>query len=185
MLSSLFLLTVSALASSSPDYLSAKKKLDQISEDDARRGSTINLSLREVNAFAVGEAAEQAPGAFRNLKIGLGNGSVHWYATVNFAKLAESEHTSMTAALMLRMLEGEKPLDIKARVRSSGGKATVLVDSVTIDGTPMEGAMLNFMVAQLLTANIEGATVGEPFDLEHNVEQILITPTGVDLKIRP
>ena len=121
----LLLWTGIASAGSSPDYLSAKEKIELIEEERAARGSTVHLSTNEVNAFAAGEAAAKAPDAIKDLKVELGAGRFTWTGVVNFAKLAESDDMSMRAALLLRMLDGEKPVTIKGRWQSSGGKATV------------------------------------------------------------
>lgn len=174
-----------AFAGSSPDYLSAKEKIDLIEEEKAARGSTVHISSNEVNAFAAGEAAAKAPDAIKDLKVELGPGRFTWSGIVNFAKLAESEDMSMRAALLLRMLEGEKPVTIKGRLQSSGGKATVDVDSVRVADTEMEGAMLGFIVEPLLASNLENAKIGEPFELDHHVERIQLTPNGIDVKIFP
>ena len=174
-----------ALPGSTAEYQSAKEKIDLITEEKATRGSTVHFSASEINAFAAGEAAAKAPDAIKDLKVELGAGRFTWTGIVNFAKLAESDDMSMTASLFLRMLKGEKPVTIKALWKSSGGKATVEVESVQVEETEMEGATLAFIVEPLLASNIENAKVGEPFDLEHHVERIQLTPNGIDVKLYP
>ena len=166
---------------STPEYDSAKQKIEKISSDEAPRGSTTTLTPAEVNAYVRGQAAEEAPDGLKEIKVELRQAALTWSGLVNFAKLPALEGLGSNW-LLSRILQGEKPVVIEARLQSAGGKATVDVDSVTISETKFEGRTLDFLVEKLLASFQPDAKIGEPFDLKHNVEYVRLRPTGIVIK---
>ena len=177
----LLLWTALGVLGSTPEYDSAKQKIDKISSDQAPRGSTTVLTPAEVNAYVQGQAAEEAPEGLKNIKVELRQGALTWSGLVNFAKLPKLESLSSNW-LLSRILQGEKPVVIQARLKSAGGKATVDVDSVSISDTKFEGRTLDFLVERLLASFQPDAKIGEEFPLKHNVEYVRIQPTGILIK---
>lgn len=181
-------LTMSMLAGlvlngADPAYVRAKEKVESIANDKASRGSTITLSPEEVNALARGEVRNQGIDGVQNPRVALGNGTATWSGLVNFAKVPQLQSLSSNW-LLKSVLEGEKPVSFTVNLESAGGRATLNVQELVISETKFEGGLLDFVVEKLVLSSFPKAKIGEPFDLEHNVEQIRLQPSGVAIKIR-
>jgi hypothetical protein len=84
---------------------------------------------------------------------------------------------------MSRLLDGERPVSVTARIRSGGGKATVDVQSVEISGLTIDGKTLDFLIQNFLLAMYPDAVVGKPFDLRHRIDRLEIQPGSVGVVI--
>lgn len=178
----LFTWTSLALSGSNPDYESAEAKIQQVREEQVPRGKTVRLSVAEVNAYVRGKAEAELGGGLKDINVQLGYGAVTWRSLIDFTKLPELESLSSNW-LLGRLLAGEKPVTVEARVVSGGGMATVEVDSVEISGTRFEGDTLGFLVDQLMRIIDPDIKAGEPYELDHNIERIDVRPDGVTVKI--
>ena len=85
--------------------------------------------------------------------------------------------------LMSRMLEGERPLLMSIRLRSSGGRCTVDLTRVEISGVAAQGSVLDFLIRTFFLPLYPNAKIGEPFALGFNIDRVEIHPAGVVVRI--
>lgn len=173
---SLILLVVAAVAID--DYGSAKQKLAQIETGKLKTGTRVTFTPREIGAYA----AKEAPNGVRNPKLELQSGIAKGNALVDFGKVRRAQGYQ-PGWLMAKLLDGERPVSVTARISSGGGKATVDVQSVEISGMTIDGKMLDFLIQNFLLAMYPDAVVGRPFELGHRIDRIDIQPGSVGVVI--
>lgn len=176
------LLGCSLLIGSSPEYQSAKRKFALIENDKAAPGSTVFISTGELNAWARAEAPREIPAGVREPELSLGYGAVTGSALVDFLKLREKKGVR-TSWLLSRLLEGEQPVAVTARIQSGAGSATVDVERVDISGVSVSGAALDFLIENFLLPYFPTAKIGQPFELGHRIERLNIRPSGLGVVI--
>jgi hypothetical protein len=167
------------LAAVSGDYASAQQKFALIEAERLRPGTRVVLSLRELQAYA----EHDVPDGVRNPRLqvpapGVATGT----AMVDFGKVrrAQGYHPGW---LMSRLLDGERPVSVTARIQSAGGKATVQVQRVEISGLEIDGGTLDFLIQNFLIPMYPEAAVGRPFELGHRIEKLDIQPSAVGVLI--
>jgi hypothetical protein len=170
---------VVALAGAANDYSSARQKIDSIESDRLKPGTRVELSPQELNAYA----AKEVPDGVRNTKVQIvapevATGS----ALVDFGKVRRAQG-QRPGWLMSMLLDGERPVSVTARVRSSGGRATVDVQRVQISGLEIDGATLDFLIDNILMPMYPTAAVGRPFELGHRIERLDVQPRAVGVII--
>jgi hypothetical protein len=172
-------LFATALSATYDHYTSARQKLDQIEGGSLRPGTRVILSPQELDAFV----AHEAPAGVRNPHLelpspGIATGS----ALIDFGKLRRAQG-HQPGWLMARLLDGERPVRVTARIRSSGGQATVDVQRVVISGLEIDGQMLDFLIQNFLLSLYPDAAVGRPFDLGHRIEKVDVARGSVGVVI--
>jgi hypothetical protein len=170
------------LPSASPDYLAAVHKFSLIEHDRLRPGSRVVLTPPELNAYAARQVAEVAPGGVRNPRLELGSGMATASALIDFGKLRRTEGKP-PGWIMSYLLDGERPVRVVARIRSSGGTATVDLQSVAISGITIEGRLLDYLIRNYLLPAYPEAKVGQPFALGHRIERLDVQPATVGVLI--
>src|SRR4029434_3660114 len=85
--------------------------------------------------------------------------------------------------LMSKLLDGERPVSVTARIQSGNGKATVDVQRVEISGITVDGSTLDFMIQNFLLAMYPDAAVGRPFELGHRIDRLEVQPGSVGVVI--
>jgi len=178
----LALLAVPLLPDASPDYQAVAHKFSLIEHDRLKPGSRLILTPAELNAYARQEVAEVAPDGVRNPRLELGPGTATATALIDFGKLRRAEGKP-PGRIMSYLLDGERPVTITARIRSSGGTATVDVQEVQISGVTLEGRMLDFLIHSYVMQAYPNAKVGEPFALGHRIERLDVQPSAVGIVI--
>lgn len=179
----LLVLTGAILAGSSADYLNAKKKIDLIADGQASPGSTVQFTPAEVNEYARAEIRNGNAGAgIRDDSLRLEAGAAVWSAIVDFSRIPNLKSLSSNW-LLGRLLQGEKPVSVRFTLESGRGYATVNVVEVTISGVTFEGESLAFLAQALVRSRYADARLGEPFELDHNIERILLQRSGVDVRM--
>jgi hypothetical protein len=173
---------VALLVASSPEYLSFKKKLDLIRADRAPAGSKVALTPAELNAFVRAEAPNIAKEGIRNPRIELGNGRATGHALIDFPKLRKSQGKPM-GWFMSKLLSGERPVKVDARIVSNAGSATVEVDRVEVSGIPLTGGALDYLIQNYLWSYYPDAQIGKPFELSHRIDRLEVQPGGVQIVI--
>jgi hypothetical protein len=182
-LGALLALWASPLPSTAPtDYQDVVHKISLIEQDRLDPGSRVVLTSAELNAYARQEIAEVAPAGVRNPRLELGSGTATATALIDLGKLQRAEGKP-PGPLMSYLLDGERPVAITARIRSSGGTATVDVQQVEISGVVIEGRMLDFLIHSYLMQAYPNAKVGEPFALGHRIERLDVQPSAVGIFI--
>lgn len=86
--------------------------------------------------------------------------------------------------LMARLLAGERPVRVKARIRSGGGRATVDLERVEISGLTVSGAALDFLIRNFVLPYYPEAKIGQPFELAHRIERLEVRPSEVRVLIK-
>jgi hypothetical protein len=171
-------LSAAAIAVAVDDYASVKQKLAQIEGGKLKAGSRVTLTPRELDAYA----AKEAPNGVRNPRLELQSGIAKGNALVDFGKVRRAQGYQ-PGWLMSKLLDGERPVSVTARIRSGSGKATVDVQSVEISGVTVDGQMLDFLIRNFLLAMYPTAVVGQPFELGHRIDRLDIQPGAVGVVI--
>lgn len=173
---------LAARGGTASDYSSARRKIEMIQQDRLPRGSRVTLSQNELNAYVRHEVPQVAPQGVRDPRVELGKGKASGFAYIDFPKLREAQGVPMNW-IFARLLAGERPVRVDARIRSAGGRATVDVDSVQISGLTISGSTLDYLIHNYLHSYFPSAKVGEPFELAHRIERLDVQPAGVNVVI--
>ena len=173
------LLFGAVLGAAYTDYATCQQKFDLIQSGRLRPGTRVDLSTRELNAYAVA----QAPAGVRAPRLqvtapGVATGS----AMVDFGRL-RSAQGHPPGWLLSKLLDGERPVSVTARIRSDAGRATVDVERVEISGLTIDGRTLDFLIRNFLLALYPNAAVGRPFELGHNIRKLDVEPRAVSVYI--
>jgi hypothetical protein len=167
------------LSAADSDYVSAKRKMDSIESDRLRSGTRVEFVPAELNAFA----GKEAPAGVRNPKLQLvAREVVTGSALVDFGKVRRAQGNP-PGWLMSKLLDGERPVSVTVRIRSSGGRATVDVERVEISGIAIDGGTLEFLIQNVLLPLYPSAAVARPFELGHRMERLDVGATAVSVVI--
>ena len=173
------LLFAAAVAAAYADYSSARQKIDSIESGRLRAGSRVTFSYPEFADWV----AHEAPAGVRNPQIRVSTpGVATGTALIDFAKVGRSQGRD-PGWLMSKLLDGERPVSVTARIRSSGGQATVDVERVEISGLTIDGGTLDFLIRNVLLPLYPNAAIGRPFELGDRIERFDVQPSGVTVLI--
>lgn len=176
------MLAAPLLPTTPPDYQAVVRKISLIEHDRLKPGSRVSLTPAELNAYARQEIAGVASDGVRDPRVELGPGTATASAMIDFGKLRRAEGKP-PGALMSYLLDGERPVTITARIRSSAGTATVDVEQVEISGVAIEGRLLDFLIRNYVMQAYPNAKVGEPFALGHRIDRLEVQPSAVGVVI--
>lgn len=173
------MLCLAPLGAAPDDYLSAKQKFDSIESDRLKPGSRVQLSVRELDAYA----EREVPEGVRNPRLQLpAPGIATGTAMMDFGKLRRALGYQ-TGWLMSMLLDGDRPVSVTARIRSAAGQATVDIQRVEISGIAIDGRTLDFLIQNILLPLYPNAVVGRPFELGHRIESLDVVPPAVAIVI--
>lgn len=164
------------------DYWSARRKIELIRTDRVAPGTYVTLRPAELEAYAEQEIRGVAPEGVRQPRLELGHGGAKGFAYIDFPKLRRALGHPM-GWLMSQLLAGERPVRVKARIRSGGGRATVDLERVEISGLAVSGAALDFLIRNFVLPYYPEAKIGRPFELAHRIERLEVRPTEVRVVI--
>ena len=177
---SILLIAVSLAVAGYSDYAAAKEKFDRIESGKLRSGSRVVLSFGELNAWV----AREAPAGVRNPRvqvpareIAIGN------ALIDFGKL-ERNAGRKPGWLMSKLLDGERPVSVTARIRSAGGHATVDIQKVEISGITIDGRTLDFLIENFLMPMYPSAAISRPFEMGHRIDRLDVAPAAVAVVLK-
>jgi hypothetical protein len=176
------LLVPALLVGAYTEYQSAKRKFDLIEAEQVPRGSRIELTPNELNAYVEQEVKTVAPEGVRNPRLQLGTQTATATALIDFGKVRRAQGYE-PGWLMSKLLDGERPVKVTARIRSAQGQATVDVQQVEISGMAIDGKTLDFMIQNFLLPMYPNAAVGRPFQLGHGIERLDVQPAAVGVVI--
>jgi hypothetical protein len=162
------------------DYAAAKEKFDRIESGKLRPGSRVVMTFDELNAWV----ARQAPAGVRNPRvqapareIATGN------ALIDFGKLQRNAGRQ-PGWLMSKLLEGERPVSVTARIRSAGGRATVDIQRVEISGITIDGRTLDFLIENFLLPMYPSAAISRPFEMGYGIDRLDVSPAAVAVLLK-
>ena len=168
-----------ALSATTADYQSAQRKIDGIESDRLRPGARVQLTPRELDAYA----EHYLPAGVRNPEIQVtAADTATGSALVDFGQLQRSLGYQ-PGWLLSKLLDGERPVSVTARIHSSDGQATVDVRSVQVSGLQIDGATLDFLIRNVLQPVYPDAVVGRPFELGHHIQSLDVKPGVVNVLI--
>ena len=90
---------------------------------------------------------------------------------INFLKVQNARGSS-PGWLLKRLLDGEHEVAVTAKIISSTGRATVSLQRVEIDGIPIEGGALDFLIQNYLLPTYPNAKINSPFDLKYRMDRL-------------
>jgi hypothetical protein len=172
------LLLAVAIGAAVDDYTAVKRKLDDIEGGRLRPGARVVMTPRELDAYV----AREAPVGVRNPRVQLQAGAAKGDALIDFGKLRRAQGYR-PGWIMSKLLDGERPVSVTARIRSGNGQATVDVQRVEISGIRIDGRTLDFLIQNFLLAMYPDAAVGRPFELGHRIERLDVQPQAVNVLI--
>ncbi len=164
------------------EYLAAKSKLDSIEQERLKPGSRITLTPGELNAYMQQEIRTADVDGVRDPRVQLGAEIATCTAMVDFGKLRRAQGNA-PGWLMAKLLDGERPVRVTARIRSGNGRATVDVQNVEISGMAIDGRLLDYLIRNYLLPRYPEAKIGEPFELGHRMQKIEVAPAAVAVLI--
>jgi hypothetical protein len=168
-----------ALGATPADYQSAQRKIDGIESDRLKPGARVELTARELNAYA----EHYLPQGVRNPQVQvIAPETATGSALVDFGKLQRSLGYQ-PGWLLSMLLYGERPVSVTARVHSAGGQATVEVQRVQVAGLQIDGATLDFLIRNVLLPVYPNAVVGRPFELGHHIQALDVQPRAIGVLI--
>jgi len=162
---------------------SAQQKLDSLNQGTAKRGSVVEFSPAEVNAWARAEVPQVVPQGLRNVAVEFGTGTASASALVNFIQMRQAKGQE-TNRLMAWMLNGERPLKVDVRVTSANGRCTVYLTRVELSGIVMSGSTLDFLIQNFFRPLYPDAHINEPFDLGDDIDRIDFSPAGIRVMVK-
>ena len=174
------MVAISLAGAAYSDYTAARQKFDAIEAGRLRAGSQVVLTYPELTAVATHEA----PAGVRNPRVyATARDVATGTALVNFARLERSAGRQ-PGWLMSKLLDGEHPVTVMARIRSAAGRATVDVERVEISGIAIDGRTLDFLIENFLIPMYPDAAISRPFELGHRIERLEISPANVAVVMR-
>lgn len=161
------------------DYASAKTKVDLIDSGVSRPGTRVNLTARELNAYI----EHEVPVGVHHPKLEiLSPGVTTGTAMVDFGQVRRAQGYA-PGWLMSKLLDGEHPVSVTARITSAHGQATVDVQRVTVSGIEIDGQTLDFLIRNFVQPVYPDAAVGRPFELGHRIDRLDVEPAAVGVII--
>jgi hypothetical protein len=172
-------LLVVALGAAYNDYVSAKRKFDDIESGRLRAGQRVTLNQRELTAYV----EKEAPAGVRSPRIELTSPEIATGAAmIDFLKVRRAQGYQ-PGWLMSKLLDGERPVRVTARIHSGGGTATVEVQKVEISGITVDGKTLDFLIRNFLLAQYPDAAVNRPFEMGHHIDRLDVQSGAVNVVI--
>jgi len=176
------LATAALLGEGEADYRSAQRKIGLIRSERVAAGSWVSLKPQELTAYARQEVQTVAPEGVRDPRVELGHGWASGSAYIDFPKLRRALGQPL-GWLFERLLAGERPVRVRARIRSGGGQATVELERVEIGGLAVEGAALEVLIRSFVLPYYPEVKIGQPFELAHRIERLEVRPGMVRVLI--
>lgn len=124
--------------------------------------------MRELNAWV----AEAVPDGVRNARLEVTSpGVATGTAMIDFGRLRRAQGYS-PGWLMSKLLDGERPVSVTARIQSGGGTAKVDVERVQVSAIELDGSTLDFVIQNFLLPMYPNAAVSRPFELGYRIQSL-------------
>ena len=171
------------LAAESP-LQRAHRKLDRLENDLVPLGSKVTFTEVELNAFAREQAGIIAPGALRDIRLRVISGGAEARGMINLLKVRQATGKDSNW-LIDKMLDGERPILVRTRIQSHGGRARVDVERLEISGIALEGRTLQIVIDRFLIPSFPDARLGRWFELGHEIERLDTFPGEAIVRMNP
>ncbi len=167
-------------AGAPPDDLrTATRKIEEIKSEHLRPDTVVVLTLPELTAWAV----SQLPDVVTNARLRVDSpGIATGTATVDLAKVSRAKGFD-PGWLLSKILEGDRPVLVTARIQTVNGNATVTVKRVQVSGLDIDGKTLDMLIEHVLMPVYPNAAVGRQFEMSHNIDHVVIEPAAVRVVI--
>jgi hypothetical protein len=159
------------------------RKIDINESGKAKPGSVYVFTTAELNAWARAKVPTVVPKGVRQPRLELGTNRATGYALVDFLKVRQGSGEE-TNWLVSKLIQGEKPVKVIARIQSAKGRATVYLERVEIGGLAVSGSTLDFMIHNFFTPLYPNAKIDEEFELADKIDHIEVTPAEARVYIR-
>jgi len=164
-----------AAAAVDPRAESVARKIDLIQSGKAKPGAVFVFTVADLNAWARFKAPQVVPQGLRQPRLELGNNSATGYALVDFLKVRQGAGEE-TNWLVAKIIQGEKPVKVSARIQSANGRVTVNLQRVEIGGLAVSGATLDFLIQTFFLPFYPNAKINESVELADGIDRIEVTP---------
>src|SRR5579884_459988 len=164
------------LSSSSPEARSVDYKLNQIRAGRVAPGSAVVFTAHELNAWVAAQVPHYAPHGVRNTHLTLASGNVTATAAIDFLKVRQAQGAE-TNWLLAKLISGEHPVTVSARIQSGSGKAAVYLQQVQVAGVSVSGSTLDFLINNFFRPLFPEAKINQSFELDDNVDRIEVHPS--------
>ena len=174
---------IATSAAVDPRAESVARKLDIIQSGKAKPGSVFVLTVADLNAWARVKAPQVVPEGLRQPRLELGNNSATGYALVDFLKVRHGAGEE-TNWLVAKIIQGEKPVKVDARILSGNGRVTVTLQRVEIGGLAVSGATLDFLIQTFFLPFYPNAKINESVELAGGIDHIIVTQAEARIYIK-
>jgi hypothetical protein len=169
------------IAASRSDYKNVRQKFDSIENYKYKPGSRVPIGENELQAYVETELHRYAPAGVRAPRVDLlGSNQATGYAKINFLAIRRAQGKPPNW-LLRQLLDGERDVAVTTEVQSGGGTATVHLRRVEIDGIPIQGAALDWIIRNYVLPNYPDAKIGRPIQLKYGMERLDIQQNRVDV----
>jgi hypothetical protein len=159
----------------SPDLgRKARQKIERIENQQLQPGESMVLTEDELNAALRFEYGPDVPPGIREPKVELLDGFAIVRALVDIAELQRASDGGV--GLWGMVFGGERALAARVRPSSAGGRARVLVESVTIDDATISGSLLEYLLAAVFEAPESSGSSADRLVLPGNLRELKIEP---------
>jgi hypothetical protein len=155
------------------------RKLALIEQDRLKPGSRVVMTRAEWNQWV----ADEAPPGVTHTRVDLGVNRVTASANIDFLK-ADRATGDAPNWLLSKLLEGDRPVTVTARIESARGRVRVDVERVQISGVPVEGRTLDFLIQEYVIPAHPDAKVSQWIPLRHRMDRIEIAPQTVTVVLK-
>jgi hypothetical protein len=170
-------------AAADPQAQRVARKIDVIESGKAKPGTVYVFTSAELNAWARAKIPTVVPQGLRQPRLVLGANRATGYALVDFLKIRQGAGEE-TNWLVSKLIQGEKAVQVTARIQSAKGRATVYLERVEIGGLAVSGSTLDFLIHTFFTPLYPNAKIDEPFDLADQIDRIEVSPAEARVYIR-
>ena len=126
----------------------------------------------------------EAPAGVRNPRVQVTTREIATgNALIDFGKLQRNAGRQ-PGWLMSKLIDGERPVSVTARIRSSRGLATVDIQRVEISGITIDGRTLDFLIENFLMPMYPSAAISRPFEMGHRIDRLDVSPAAVAVLLK-
>ena len=178
----ILVLLIPLMSGAVSDYLAVQTKLKNLRSGKLKPGARVQFSEKELNAWVRQETPKYVPDGVRDTRLTLGSGIATGTAMIDFVKVRRAQGAE-PGWMLSKILQGEHLVEVTTRVRSQSGTVAVDVVKLEISGVPLEGAALDYLMQAYLRSYFPNARVGEPVELDYNIDRVDVRPGVVNVNI--